>query len=174
MKSVLRGRKNHKNKMKSIQKNVPEELKGHHSPSKNFKFSIESVEPQAEVIEFLDEKIYEFNSQTINKFDGKQFTKIIRDQSSNIIAGISGWTWAMVSEITLLWVKEEYRKKGLGTILLKAAEEEISRAGCSTILLRTYSFQAPLFYEKHGFKSVFILEDFPKGFRHYNLVKRMV
>ena len=136
-------------------------------------FRIESVEHQAEAIQFLDDKIYEFNAAAINKYDGNLFARIIRDQNNDIIAGISGWTWAMVSEITLLWVKEEYRNNGLGKILLKAAEEEIIKKGCTTILLRSYSFQAPLFYEKNGYKTVYILDDFPNGYKHYNLVKRI-
>jgi GNAT superfamily N-acetyltransferase len=140
---------------------------------KEGKFMIESVEHQAEAIQFLDDKIYEFNAAAINKYDGNLFTRIIRDQNNDIIAGISGWTWAMVSEITLLWVKEEYRNNGLGKILLKAAEEEIIKKGCTTILLRSYSFQAPLFYEKNGYKTVYILDDFPNGYKHYNLVKRI-
>ena len=140
---------------------------------KEGKFMIESVEHQAEAIQFLDDKIYEFNAAAINKYDGNLFTRIIRDQNNDIIAGISGWTWAMVSEITLLWVKEEYRNNGLGKILLKAAEEEIIKKGCTTILLRSYSFQAPLFYEKNGYKIVYILDDFPNGYKHYNLVKRI-
>ena len=136
-------------------------------------FRIESVEHQAEAIQFLDDKVYEFNAAAINKYDGNLFARIIRDQNNDIIAGISGWTWAMVSEITLLWVKEEYRNNGLGKILLKAAEEEIIKKGCTTILLRSYSFQAPLFYEKNGYKTVYILDDFPNGYKHYNLVKRI-
>jgi GNAT superfamily N-acetyltransferase len=140
---------------------------------KEGKFMIESVEHQAEAIQFLDDKVYEFNAAAINKYDGNLFTRIIRDQNNDIIAGISGWTWALVSEITLLWVKEEYRNNGLGKILLKAAEEEIIKKGCTTILLRSYSFQAPLFYEKNGYKTVYILDDFPNGYKHYNLVKRI-
>jgi GNAT superfamily N-acetyltransferase len=140
---------------------------------KEVEFRIESVDHQAEAIQFLDDKVYEFNAAAINKYDGNLFTRIIRDQNNDIIAGISGWTWAMVSEITLLWVKEEYRNNGLGKILLKAAEEEIIKKGCTTILLRSYSFQAPLFYEKNGYKTVYILDDFPNGYKHYNLVKRI-
>jgi len=142
-------------------------------PLNEIELKIESVEHQAEVIQFLDDKVYEYNSSTINKYEGALFTKIIRDQNSNIIAGISGWTWAMVSEITLLWVKEEYRKNGLGKMLLKAAEDEIIKKGCTTILLRSYSFQAPLFYEKNGYKTVYILDDLPNGYKHYNLVKKI-
>lgn len=138
-----------------------------------FKFKIESVENHVDVIQFLDDMIYEYNSSLISKNDGNLFAKIIRDENSNIIGGISGWMWAMVSEITLFWVKEEFRNNGLGKMLLNAAEDEIIKKGCTTILLRSYSFQAPLFYEKNGYKTVYILDDFPAGYKHYTLVKRV-
>src|SRR4249920_2729468 len=98
---------------------------------------IESVEDQADIIKFLEDRVYEHNSSTIHKYEGTLFTKIIRDQESNIVAGISGWIWAMVGEITLLWVQEEHRNNGLGKMLLKAAEDEMIRKGCATILLRS-------------------------------------
>jgi N-acetylglutamate synthase-like GNAT family acetyltransferase len=98
-------------------------------PVKEIELTIESVENQSEIIQFLDDMVYEYNSSTINKYEGMMFTKIIRDQNNNIIAGISGWTWAKVSEITLLWVKEGYRKNGLGKMLLKAAEDKIIKKG---------------------------------------------
>ena len=141
--------------------------------TKQREFKIKSLEEQEDAIGFLDDMIYEFNALATNQNDGERFTKVIRDENENIIAGISGWTWASVSEITLLWVKEEYRKKGLGKKLLKAAEDEIIKKGCTLILLRSYSFQAPLFYEKNGYKTVYVLDDFPKGFTHSTLVKKI-
>ena len=140
---------------------------------KEIELMIESVEDKAEVIQFLEDKVYEHNSSTIHKYEGLLFTKIIRDLDGNIIAGISGWIWAMVSEIALLWVKEEHRNNGLGKMLLKAAEDEMIKKGCTTILLRSYSFQAPFFYQKHGYKAEYILDDFPNGYKHYTLVKRI-
>jgi len=35
----------------------------------------------------------------------------------------------MVSEITLLWVDQEYRRNGFGKALLKTAEAEITKKG---------------------------------------------
>lgn len=134
---------------------------------------IESIAEQAETIQFLDERIYEYNSSVTNQHDGKLFTKVIRDEIGDIIAGITGWTWAMIGEITLLWVKEEHRGNGFGKMLLKAAEEDIIQKGCTTILLRTYSFQAPEFYDKNGYRTVYILNDFPASYRHHTLVKRV-
>src|SRR5882724_1785777 len=104
-----------------------------------------------QVIEFLEDRIYEYNSALLGKNDGKLFSKIIKDENDSIIAGISGWTWANACEITLLWIKDDHRTKGYGQVLLNAAEANAKKENCKTILLRTYDFQAPLFYQKHGY-----------------------
>lgn len=40
--------------------------------------------------------------------------------------------------------------------------------GCKYVFLDTFSFQAPEFYKKHGYKEVFTLENYPvMGKRHY-------
>jgi GNAT superfamily N-acetyltransferase len=135
-------------------------------------YKIETPSNHQQIIQFLDDRIYEFNSKTINRIDGRLFSKIIREANEEIIAGIAGWIWANACEITLLWVKEEYRKKKLGERLLRAAEEEAIDANCSVILIRSYTFQAPFFYEKQGYKIEHVIEDFPKGQKYYTLIKR--
>jgi len=134
-------------------------------------YKIETPSNHQQIIQFLDDRIYEFNSKIINRLDGQLFSKIISEKEE-IIAGIAGWIWANACEITLLWVKEEYRQKGLGEKLLRAAEEEAIDANCSVILIRSYMFQAPFFYEKQGYKTEHIIEDFPKGQKYYTLIKR--
>jgi GNAT superfamily N-acetyltransferase len=127
-----------------------------------------------DVIQFLEERIYEHNSSLIGKTDGRFFAKTVRDSEENIIAGVSGWTWAGVSEITLLWVKDECRNQGLGALLLMAAEEEARKNNCNAILLRSFAFQAPSFYQKHGYQIESVTKDFPTGHDYYCLIKRMV
>jgi GNAT superfamily N-acetyltransferase len=61
----------------------------------------------------------------------------------------------------------------LGSILLEAAEEEAKSKGCLIILIRSYSFQAPHFYEKHGYKKQLIVSDFPRGYEYYILTKEI-
>ncbi len=126
--------------------------------------------PQA-IINLLDEKIYEFNSSTIEKHDGMLFAKTVQDEHGAVIAGIAGWTWACACEITLLWVNEGLRRKGIGKKLLMAAEEEAKDKECNIILIRSYSFQAPLFYEQNGYKIEHVIEGFPPGHNYYTLIK---
>jgi GNAT superfamily N-acetyltransferase len=135
--------------------------------------TIVSKVPTNEEIQFLDDRIYEYNSHKTGRADGKLFSKLIYENEINIIAGLSGWTWASACEITLLWVNEAYRNKGYGQLLLQAAEDEAKKNKCSMILVRSYDFQAPLFYQKHGYKVDHKTKDFPPGHSSYWLIKRI-
>ena len=136
-------------------------------------YNIEIADNPAEVYQFLEDKIYQHNASSTGKSDGRFFSLVIRDKGSTVIAGITGWAWAATSEITYLWVDNAHRNKGLGKQLLAAAEQALAQWGCKAILIRSYSFQAPGFYEKEGYNTVFVLEDFPRGYKYYSLLKRM-
>jgi ribosomal protein S18 acetylase RimI-like enzyme len=71
------------------------------------------------------------------------------------------------------WVEESRRRQGLGTKLLQAAEEEARRRGCTQIMLMTFSFQAPAFYERHGFEVVATIDNHPRGHRNFLMRKRL-
>jgi GNAT superfamily N-acetyltransferase len=88
-------------------------------------------------------------------------------------AGISSYAWGGTCEVELLWVAEHRRGDGLGTRLMAAVEEEARRVGCNKIVLDTFSYQAPRFYEKLGFQITSTIEDFPVGHTHYLLVKKL-
>ena len=97
----------------------------------------------------------------------------IRNEQGAMEAGISAYAWGGTCEVELLWVAENRRGDGLGTRLLEAVEQEARRVGCNKIVLDTFSYQAPRFYEKHGFEITSTIEDFPKGHSHYLLVKKI-
>jgi ribosomal protein S18 acetylase RimI-like enzyme len=139
----------------------------------NNEYSIESANDPQHVTQLLEDRIYEYNSDETHIDDGRLFSKIIRDRDKEIIAGIAGWTWAGICEITQLWVDRKIRGRGVGKILLEAAELEARTKGCSITLVRSYSFQAPHFYEKHGYRTENIINDFPKGHRYHILTKKI-
>ena len=134
-------------------------------------YRVEDAKDVQSTINLLEDRVYEFNSNKITQNDGAFFVKIVQDENSSVAAGIAGWTWACACEITLLWVSEALRGKGLGKKLLTAAENEAKARKCKTILVRSYSFQAPGFYEKNGYKVEFVVENFPEGYNYFTLKK---
>ena len=139
----------------------------------NNEYSIESANDPHQVTQLLEDRIYEYNSAETHIDDGRLFSKIIRDRDKEIIAGIAGWTWAGICEITQLWVDRKIRGRGIGKILLEAAELEARSKECRTILVRSYSFQAPHFYEKYGYKTEHIINGFPVGHSYHMLTKQI-
>lgn len=137
------------------------------------KYHIESCADTSGIIQLLEDKIYDFNAARTGKADGHLFSTVLRNDKDEIIAGIGGWTWADACEVTQLWVDEKMRGKGIGKMLLTIAEKEAKDKGCFTILIKTYSFQAPEFYIKHGFVIGHIINDFPRGYQYYTLIKKI-
>jgi len=127
------------------------------------------VDPTAEDIQYLEERIYEFNASATGISGGELLAFLIRE-SGRIVAGICGNTWGGTCEVRQFWVDEPQRRRGLGTRLFRAAEQEARRRGCTQIILMTFSFQAPAIYRKHGFEVVATIENHPRG--HQNLLMR--
>ncbi|MFS0780220.1 hypothetical protein [Bacillus sp. 1P06AnD] len=58
-------------------------------------------------------------------------------------------------------------------MLVRKIEKEASKRNCRFIQLDSFSFQAPGFYQCLGYSVVGIVEDFPRGFKQYYLVKSL-
>ena len=130
-------------------------------------------EPKPDDVQYLEDRLYEFNSNATGITDGEWLSILVRDDDGRIVAGICGNTWGGCMEIRQFWVEESRRRQGLGTRLLLAAEQEARRRGCRQILLATFTFQAPAFYAKHGFEVVAVLDDHPRGHENLLLRKRL-
>ena len=129
-----------------------------------------STEPSPDEVQYLEDRIYEFNSSATGIANGQWLAIVVRDDEGRIVAGICGSTWGGTCEIRQFWVDETQRGRGLGTSLLEAAEQEARTRGCQHMLLMTFSFQAPAFYAKRGFEVLAVVDDHPHG--HENLLMR--
>ena len=131
------------------------------------------TDPTLEEIDFLEDRLYEFNSRVTGIVDALGLAVFGRDAHGEVIAGLCGHTWGGCCEIRQLWVHERYRRQGIGHRLLDIAETEARRRGCSQIVLATHSFQAPEFYRKLGFHIVDSVPDYPVGHQHLRLRKTL-
>ena len=129
--------------------------------------------PSSDELQFMEDRLYEYNSQQTGREDGQLFAFFIRNDQQEILAGLSGWTWAQACAIQTLWVHPSLRGQGHGRELLEAAEQEARAHGCKVIQIESYRFQAPGFYQKYGYELAWQLDDFPPGHRLCLLVKRL-
>jgi GNAT superfamily N-acetyltransferase len=120
-------------------------------------------------LQYLEDRIYEFNSTVTGIGEGELLAFFVRD-GDRIVAGICGNTWGGTCELRQFWVEESLRNHGFGTKLFQAAEEQARRRGCTQIILMTFSFQAPTFYANHGFEIVATIDNHPCG--HQNILMR--
>jgi ribosomal protein S18 acetylase RimI-like enzyme len=135
------------------------------------RFEIE--EPSAADVEFLEDRLYQFNAATTGINDGRTLGVFLRDESESIVAGAAGHTWGDTCELRQVWVAATARGSGLGRRLMAEAEAEALRRGCRQLVVTTHSFQAPDFYRKLGFDVVSELADYPRGYSQLVLRKRL-
>ncbi len=128
-------------------------------------------DPSPSDIQFLEDRLYEFNRAATGITDGRSLAVLIRDGTEDIVAGAAGHTWGETCELRQVWVAEPLRRRGLGRRLIAETEAEAIRRGCRQLVLTTHSFQAPQFYKKLGFHVVSELPDYPRGHSHLVLCK---
>lgn len=136
----------------------------------NFEITDEIKEQDRETIH---QGLLEYNLERIEDKSPKDLGVYFRDAAGNIVAGLTGTThgnWLMVK---FLWVSEALRGKNIGSEILQRAETTAKERGCKFVFLDTFSFQAPLFYKKHGYQEVFVLEKYPLTGKRYYFTKNL-
>ena len=129
--------------------------------------------PSEKETKLIREALFEFIREKVGD-DGHTPLNIVEyDADGNIIGGILGGTYWGWMYVDILWVREDHRKKGIGSKLLSAAEKEAKSRGCHHVHLDTMSWQAPEFYKKHGYTVIGILPDIPSGNQKYLLMKEL-
>ncbi|MCL4266565.1 MAG: GNAT family N-acetyltransferase [Anaerolineae bacterium] len=127
--------------------------------------------PFPPMLQFLEDQINQYNISETGFDDYQPLAIFVPDSQNQLIAGISGYTWGGCCEIAFLWVHPDYQHRGYGRHLLQTAEREAVSRGCQVIVLNSYSFQAPGFYQQSGYSISGIDEDCPPGHRRYHLQK---
>jgi GNAT superfamily N-acetyltransferase len=122
--------------------------------------------------ERIDAELCAFNAEMTGHQD-LQPLRVAAWDHDDLLAGLCGSTWGGCGYIDLLWVRADYRRRGLGARLLEAGESEIGRRGCDQVALSTYSFQAPAFYIRAGYIESGRRSAFPHGHDQILFTKRL-
>lgn len=129
--------------------------------------------PSKNEINYIREALKHFNDAQVGSDNHTPINIVEYDKEGNVIGGIIGGTYWGWMHIDVLWVHEDFRKKGIGSKLLVEAENEAIRRGCHHVHLDTMSWQAPEFYLNHGYKVIGIFPDIPDGNKKYMLQKSL-
>lgn len=129
--------------------------------------------PSEEEINFVNKSLEEFNNKAVGPDNHELLNIVEYDDKGNVIGGILGGTYWGWMHLDILWVDEKYRKTGIGSRLIKAAEEVAVQRGCHSVHVDTMSWQAPEFYKKHGYRIIGELNDIPDGNKKFHLVKEL-
>lgn len=95
-------------------------------------------------------------------------------KTGEVLGGLLGRTSFGLLYVDRFFLPEDLRKQGLGSRIIKAAEEEGRRRGCSRALLTTLSFQAPGFYKRQGWDVLAELEGVPPAPSRFLMTKKLI
>jgi GNAT superfamily N-acetyltransferase len=131
-------------------------------------------DPEQSAWGIIGRGIRDYNEQHAGDNRFQRLCFVVRAPDRAIVGGVIAevyWEWL---HIDLLWVKDELRGRGYGHRLLTRVEQEARQRGARHAYLDTFSFQAPDFYERHGYRVFGELANFPHGHQRYFLTKRLI
>ena len=130
--------------------------------------------PSETETDYIREALNQFNCAHVGDDGHTPLNLIEYDADGSIIGGLLGGTYWGWMYIDILWVREDHRRHGIGSRLLTDAEKEAVRRGCHHVHVDTMSWQAPAFYQKHGYEVIGVLPDIPLGNQKYLLMKALL
>ncbi|MFJ2826081.1 GNAT family N-acetyltransferase [Streptomyces sp. NPDC087263] len=121
----------------------------------------------------LDDELTAFNGRATGAGEPVPLSVRVTDSAGDLVGGLTAWAWGSLCAIDMLWVREDQRHAGWGSKLLRAAEEEGARRGCTEVIVSSFTFQAPGFYQGHGYRETGRTEGIPGGHQDVHFHKAL-
>ncbi|AAQ60460.1 GNAT family N-acetyltransferase [Chromobacterium violaceum] len=114
-------------------------------------FICDQAAPEAE--KTIAAGLNQYNDQHTGYADRQPLAVLARDPATGeTLGGAYGRSSLGLLFLELFHLPEPLRGQGLGSRILQAFEDEGRRRGCRHAVLYTISFQAPGFYQRHGWQ----------------------
>ena len=110
----------------------------------------EKRDPQAEAV--VTGGLADYNRGTFGRVDTCTLDVLARDDDGEIVGGLLGRSSLGLFFLDLFYLPPKLRRGGLGSRMIALAEDEARRRGCTAAFVYTVTFQAPDFYERHGYR----------------------
>lgn len=105
------------------------------------------------IVEAIGGGLDRFNDAITGMSDRRPLAVVLKDPAhGEVLGGAIGRTSLGLAFLDLFFVPERLRGSGLGSDVLRMFEDEARRRGCRSAVLYTISFQAPGFYQRHGWR----------------------
>ena len=114
-----------------------------------------------------------FNRKAAGPLHYSRAVLTARNERGTLLGGLIMQSWWKETFIEVLWLSQRARRHGLGSELIAEAERRARRRGSALLHLSTYSFQAPRFYERLGFRRCGQMSGSPKGESRFYYLKRL-
>jgi len=132
----------------------------------------DAPDPRVETV--IGNGLRRYNAQQSGIDDSRPLAVVVSDpETHEVVGGICGRTSLGVLFVDLVYLPDELRGGGLGSRILKAAEDEGRRRGCRAAVLYTISFQAPDFYARRGWRVFGEIPCDPPGTRRIFMTKTL-
>ena len=109
----------------------------------------------------LNDELDKFNAAATPDVAAAEELTVRMEDDGELVAGASGWTWGHAAGIGMTWVREDQRGTGIGARLLASFENEARSRGCTHVFVTSFTFQAPAFYRRMGYREIFRWESVP-------------
>jgi GNAT superfamily N-acetyltransferase len=115
-----------------------------------------------------------YNTEKAGRDDYKSLAVFVTDPATGkVLGGLFGGSYMGQARVERFFLPENLRRDRIGSRVLKMAEEEAKRRGCSRITLNTMEIQAPGFYTKQGYETAAKLDCDPPGITRYVMTKKL-
>ena len=92
-----------------------------------------NINPSEAEVNFVREALMQYNVEHVGDDGHKPLNIVEYDSEGNVVGGILGGTYWGWMYVDILWVREDCRRKGIGTKLLTEAEKEaVLRSSCAS------------------------------------------
>lgn len=126
------------------------------------RYTCQVGESDPELDNHLSAELDRYNAEATKGTDpARELTVKVTDDAGDLAAGISGWTWGIAAGIGMTWVRDDCRRDGLGARLLTEFEAQARARGCRHVFVTSFTFQAPAFYQRHGYQEIFRWQGVP-------------
>lgn len=126
-----------------------------------------------EAARVIDNGLGEYNDAAAPLHEVRPISAVARDATGAVLGGAIGRRWGSCCELQQLWVRQDLRGTGLGARIAQQFERHAAAYGCTVVLLETFSFQAPEFYKRLGYRIEHERTMYPHGITKVFMMKTL-